>query len=73
MPMMIESQFLSLTNRAAVQWVKEFQQNVNDAIDNFKTHLESTANTAQTVDGSSANNLNKASGPMAPPSGTGGV
>jgi hypothetical protein len=70
--MMIESQFLSLTNRASVQWVKEFQQNINDAIDSFQAHLRSTAGNAQQVDSSSATNLNKASGPMDPSSGTAG-
>lgn len=71
MPMMIESQFLSLTNRAAVTWVKEFQQNINDAIDSFQAHLRSTATNAQQVDSSSATNVNKASGPMGPATGTG--
>ena len=70
MPMMIESQFLSLTNRAAVTWVKDFQQNINDAIDSYQAHLRSTASNAQSVDANSATNLNKASGPMGPSTGT---
>jgi hypothetical protein len=69
MPMMIESQFLSLTHRAAVQWTKEFQQHINNAIDGFRDHLRSTANTAQLTDDNSASNVNKASGPMGPQGG----
>jgi hypothetical protein len=67
--MMIESQFLSLTHRAAVQWTKEFQQHINNAIDGFRDHLRSTANTAQLTDDNSASNVNKASGPMGPQGG----
>lgn len=73
MPMMIESQFLALTNRAAVTWVKDFQQNINDAIDSFQAHLRATADTAQSVDGSSAGNLTKAAGPMGPSTGAAGA
>jgi hypothetical protein len=68
--MMIESQFLSLTNRAAVQWTKEFQQHINNSIDGFRDHLRSTANTAQMTDDNNAGNVNKASGPMGPASAT---
>jgi flagellar hook-basal body complex protein FliE len=64
MPMMIESQFLALTNRAAVQWTKEFQQHVNNAIDSFRDHLRSAANTARMADDNSANNVTRAAGPM---------
>ena len=64
MPMMIESQFLSLTHRAAVQWTKEFQQHINNAIDGFRDHLRTTANTAQLTDDNSASNVTKASGPI---------
>ena len=69
MPMMIESQFLSLTNRAAVQWTKEFQQHINNAVDSFRDHLRLTANTAQLTDDNSASNVTKASGPMGPQGG----
>jgi hypothetical protein len=68
--MMIESQFLALTNRASVQWTKEFQQHINNSIDGFRDHLRSTANTAQMTDDNSAGNVNKASGPMGPASAT---
>lgn len=64
MAMMIESQFLALTNRASVQWTKEFQQHINNAIDGFRDHLRSTANTAQMTDTNGAANVTKASGPM---------
>jgi hypothetical protein len=70
MPMMIESQFLALTNRASVTWTKEFQQHINNAIDGFRDHLRSTANTANMTDDNSAGNVNKAGGPMGPSSGT---
>ena len=66
MPMMIESQFLSLTHRAAVQWTKEFQQHINNAIDGFRDHLRSTANTAQLTDDNSASNVTNAAGPTGP-------
>ena len=66
MPMMIESQFLALTNRAAVQWTKEFQMHVNNSMDTFRDHLRKTANTAQLTDDNSAGNVNKAAGPMGP-------
>jgi hypothetical protein len=68
MPMMIESQFLSLTNRASVQWTKEFQQHVNNSINTFRDHLRTTANTAQLTDDNSATNVNRAAGPMSPQS-----
>lgn len=68
MPMMIESQFLSLTNRASVQWTKEFQQHVNNSINTFRDHLRTTANTAQLTDDNSASNVNRAAGPMSPQS-----
>jgi hypothetical protein len=64
--MMIESQFLSLTHRAAVQWTKEFQQHINNAIDGFRDHLRSTATTVTLTDGNSAGNVTKAAGPMGP-------
>ena len=66
MPMMIESQFLALTNRAAVQWTKEFQQHVNNSVATFRDHLRTTANTAQLTDDNSATNVTKAAGPMSP-------
>lgn len=66
MPMMIESQFLSLTHRAAVQWTKEFQQHINNAIDGFRDHLRLAANTTRITDDNSAGNVNKAAGPMGP-------
>jgi hypothetical protein len=66
MPMMIESQFLALTNRAAVQWTKEFQMHINNSIDTFRDHLRRTANSAQLTDDSSASNVTKAAGPMSP-------
>ena len=66
MPIMIESQFLSLTNRASVQWTKEFQQHVNNAVTTFRDHLRTTANTAQLTDDNSAGNVTKAAGPMSP-------
>ena len=66
MPMMIESQFLSLTHRAAVQWTREFQQHVNNSVTSFRDHLRTTANTAQLTDDNSATNVNKAAGPMSP-------
>jgi hypothetical protein len=66
--MMIESQFLSLTNRASVQWTKEFQQHVNNSINTFRDHLRTTANTAQLTDDNSATNVNRAAGPMSPQS-----
>jgi hypothetical protein len=66
MPMMIESQFLSLTNRAAVQWTKEFQQHINNSLDGFRDHLRTTANSAQMTDDNSASNVNNAAGPMRP-------
>jgi hypothetical protein len=66
MPMMIESQFLSLTNRAAVQWTKEFQQHINNSLDGFRDHLRTTANSTQMTDDNSASNVNKAAGPMSP-------
>ena len=66
MPMMIESQFLALTNRASVTWTKEFQQHINNAIDGFRDHLRSTANTAQMTDDNSAGNVTKSSGPTSP-------
>ena len=68
MPMMIESQFLSLTNRASVQWTKEFQQHANNSINTFRDHLRTTANTAQLTDDNSATNVNRAAGPMSPQS-----
>jgi hypothetical protein len=68
MPMMIESQFLSLTNRASVQWTKEFQQHINNSINTFRDHLRTTANTAQLTDDNSASNVNRAAGPMSPQS-----
>lgn len=68
MPMMIESQFLSLTNRASVQWTKEFQMHVNNSINTFRDHLRTTANTAQLTDDNSATNVNRAAGPMSPQS-----
>ena len=66
MPMMIESQFLSLTHRAAVQWTKEFQQHINNAVDTFRDHLRTTANTALLTDDNSAGNVTRAAGPMSP-------
>ena len=66
MAMMIESQFLALTNRAAVQWTKEFQTHVNNAIGTFRDHLRMTANTAQLTDDNSAGNVTRAAGPMGP-------
>ena len=66
MPMMIESQFLSLTHRAAVQWTKEFQQHINNSLDTFRDHFRTTANTAQLTDDNSATNVTRAAGPMSP-------
>jgi len=66
MPMMIESQFLSLTHRAAVQWTKEFQQHINNTIDGFRDHLRATANATLLTDDNSAGNVTRASGPMGP-------
>lgn len=66
MPMMIESQFLSLTHRAAVQWTKEFQQHVNNSVGTFRDHLRTTANTGRLTDDNSATNVTRAAGPMSP-------
>lgn len=64
--MMIESQFLSLTHRAAVQWTKEFQMHINNSIDGFRDHLRATANAAMLTDDNGVGIVNRASGPMGP-------
>ena len=65
MPMMIEAQFLALTNRASVQWTREFQQHLNNSTEALSQQLKRAADGATITDDSSSRNLAKASGSIA--------
>lgn len=65
MPMMIEAQFLALTNRASVQWTREFQQHLNNSTEALSQQLRRAADGASLTDDNSSRNLMKASGSIA--------
>jgi hypothetical protein len=65
MPMMIEAQFLALTNRAAVTWTREFQQHLNNSTEALSQQLKRVADGATLTDDNSSRNLTRAAGPMA--------
>jgi uncharacterized protein YPO0396 len=66
MPMMIEAQFLALTNRASVQWTREFQQHLNNSTEAISQQMKRVADGSTLTDENSSRNLTKAAGPMAP-------
>jgi hypothetical protein len=66
MPMMIEAQFLALTNRASVQWTREFQQHLNNSTEAVSQQMKRVADGTTLTDDNTSRNLTKASGPMAP-------
>lgn len=66
MPMMIEAQFLALTNRASVTWTREFQEHLNNSTEAISQQLKRAADGATLTDDNSSRNLTKAAGPMGP-------
>lgn len=66
MPMMIEAQFLALTNRAAVTWTREFQQHLNNSTEAISQQMKRVVDSTTLTDDNGSRNLTKASGPMAP-------
>lgn len=64
--MMIEAQFLALTNRAAVTWTREFQEHLNNSTEAISQQLKRAADGATLTDDNSSRNLTKAAGPMGP-------
>ena len=66
MPMMIEAQFLALTNRAAVTWTREFQQHLNNSTEALSQQLKRVADGTTMTDSNVSRNITKASGEMAP-------
>jgi hypothetical protein len=68
--MMIEAQFLALTNRAAVTWTRDFQEHLNNSTEAIGQQLRRAADGATLTDENSARNLTRAAGPMGPASST---
>ena len=68
MPMMIEAQFLALTNRASVTWTREFQQHLNNSVEAISQQLRRAADSSTMTDDSGLRKVTRASGPMAPTS-----
>ncbi len=64
--MMIEAQFLALTNRAAVTWTRDFQEHLNLSVAAISNQLMRAADSASLTDDNSSRNLARAAGPMAP-------
>jgi hypothetical protein len=64
-PMMIEAQFLALTNRASVQWTREFQQHLNNSTEAISQQLKRVADGTTLTDDNSSRTFTKAAGPMA--------
>jgi hypothetical protein len=65
MPMMIEAQFLALTNRAAVTWTREFQQHLNNSTEAISQQMKRVVDSTTLTDDNGSRNLAKASGPLA--------
>ena len=66
MAMMIEAQFLALTNRAAVTWTREFQQHLNNSVEAMSQQLRRVADSSATTDDNGRRNVTRAAGPMTP-------
>ncbi len=66
MAMMIEAQFLALTNRAAVTWTRDFQEHLNNSTEAISQQLRRAADGATLTDENSSRNLTRAAGPMGP-------
>lgn len=64
--MMIEAQFLALTNRAAVTWTRDFQEHLNSSTEAISQQLRRTADGTTLTDENSSRNLTRAAGPMGP-------
>lgn len=64
--MMIEAQFLALTNRAAVTWTRDFQEHLNLSVEAISQQLKRAADGTALTDDNSSRNLARAAGPMAP-------
>lgn len=64
MPMMIEAQFLALTNRAAVTWTRDFQEHLNNSVEAISQQLKRVADGSTTTDDNGSRNLTRAAGPM---------